>query len=174
MNATKTDVIKVVYNEGEDKPWALDYEDVGVLKTARAALNYPAQKFETEDKAIEVAEMLRDIIHANAVEVTPENEILDNVKPAEFFHSVKSEDTGGEEPTERREDVDFYATDELDEDLIRESQEQSELKNLDTDNVSTRPGESQRLVESELGIDKPYTQADKAQDRGVIEPPPRF
>jgi hypothetical protein len=187
MNAQpKTDVIKVIYNEGEEKPWALDYEDVSAIKTARAALNYPAQKFETEEKAVEVAEMLRDIIKADAVVIPSEDEVLDDVEKAKFFQPISSEDKTNElhdghkdghdhdHDDTKREDVDFYATDEVDEDLIRESQQEADIKNLDSDEITTNPGESQRQAEREMGIDTPYTEADKAQGRArpVITPPP--
>lgn len=177
MNTTKTDVIKVVYNEGEDKPWALDFEDVGVMKTARAALNYPAQKFETEEKAIEVAEMLRDIIHADAVELTEENVTLDDVEPAEFFqpissdgkkldddsshHHHKDENTAEEDTVH----VNQFAPGENDrftENALRSEKPEPAVSSSDI-TPPVKVGESQAQVDKEYGYDDSYTTADRIQ-----------
>lgn len=87
----KTEIIRVVHNEGEEKPWEIVFDDVDGLKKARAILNYPVHKFETEAKAVEVAEMLRDIVKADGVAVEGEPGIRDEREPAPFFHSVGSE-----------------------------------------------------------------------------------
>lgn len=86
------EVIRVVHNEGDDKPWEIEFDDVSGLKKARAILNYPIHKFESEEKAVEVAEMLRDIIKADAVSVEGEPELLDDVEPAPFFKPIVSDD----------------------------------------------------------------------------------
>lgn len=160
MVTTKTDVIKVVYNEGEDKPWMLDFEDVGVMKTARAALNYPAQKFETEEKAVEVAEMLRDIIHANAVALPEEDIVLDDVEPAEFFQPISSEGKPNPELGAETERETF-----IEEDIIVPPRNISSTDNPARDYEPTGVGESQAEVDSQYGYDdEPYTVADKIQE----------
>lgn len=91
----ETEIVYVVHNADEEKPWEIKFDDVSGLKKARAILNYPVHKFETEAKATEVAEMLRDIIKADVVKVIDEN---DNVKselaagPAAFYHEVQAEE----------------------------------------------------------------------------------
>lgn len=86
----ETEIIYVVHNAGEDKPWELKFDNVSALKRARAILNYPVHKFETEHKAVEVAEMLKSIIKADGVEV--EGEIIDTEEShTEFFHAVNNE-----------------------------------------------------------------------------------
>ena len=153
--ATKTDVINIIYNEGEDKPWELKFDDVSMLKTARAAINYPVQKFETEEKAIEVAEMLRDIIHADSVHVAGEEPLLSHDEHAEFFQNIPDK-VGAVE------DFDIV-DDKLSPETIRKEQERQGMK-LDTDDVSTHPGVSQWEAEKELGLDKPYPESDVLQD----------
>lgn len=151
---TNTDIIKVLYKEGEDKPWFIDYEDVGVLKTARAALNYPAQSFETEEKAIEVATMLRDIIKADAVAIPSQNKILDDVEPAEFFHPIHSEEKHDPDEHEHLDDEEINREiEELDGDQIRANREAQGLP-VNTDTI-TIPGPSQQATEQELGISPP-------------------
>jgi len=86
------EVIHVIFNEGEEKPWEITFDDISGLKRARAILNYPVHKFETEEKATEVAEMLRDIIKADAVDVEGELGLRDDVEPAPFFHSVAADE----------------------------------------------------------------------------------
>lgn len=86
------EVINVVHNEGEDKPWELQFGDLSTFKHARAILNYPIHKFETEEKAVEVAEMLRDIVKADAVAVEGVTGELNNVQPAGFLHLLKTEE----------------------------------------------------------------------------------
>lgn len=107
MSENNTEVLHVVHNEGEEKPWEIKFDDVGGLKHARAILNYPVHKFETEEKAIEVAEMLRDIIHADGVVVENESGVRDS-EPAEFFHPVQSEDTADTASSERDEDLEEW------------------------------------------------------------------
>lgn len=159
MVTTKTDVIKVVYNEGEDKPWMLDFEDVGVMKTARAALNYPAQKFETEEKAVEVAEMLRDIIHANAVTIPEENIVLDDVEPAEFFQPISSEGKPNDELNASESEV------LVEDDIIVPPRTITSESNPAANYEPATVGESQAQVEEEYGYkDEPYTVADKIQE----------
>lgn len=150
------DIIKVIYVEGEDKPWHLDFKDVSVLKTLRAAINYPVTKFETENDAIEVATMLRDIIHAKEVEVinrAGEEEILDDVQPAPFFNVVKRD----EEQSSVEKATEVVAS--LKDDQIREHQQNVGLK-LDTDKPIVEPGPSQQETEVELGYDEPHPQVD--------------
>jgi hypothetical protein len=85
------EIIHIVHNANEDKPWELKFDDVSGLKKARAILNYPVHKFETEAKALEVAEMLRGIIKADGIEIDSEaRTIFDNDK-ASFFHPVGNE-----------------------------------------------------------------------------------
>ncbi len=75
-----------------EKPWEIEFEDTGLFKQIRAMVNYPGRHFATESKAAEVAEMLRDIIRADAV--TVEDDLLprdDNEKPP-FFHNVQSDE----------------------------------------------------------------------------------
>jgi hypothetical protein len=86
------EVLEVVYNEGERLPWEIRFNDVSHLKTMRAILNYPAHKFESEEKAVEVATMLRDIIKADAVAVEGETELLDDTEKAPFFKQIVSDD----------------------------------------------------------------------------------
>lgn len=150
------DIIKVIYVEGEDKPWQLDFKDVSVLKTARAAVNYPITKFETENDAIEVATMLRDIIHAKEVEVIDqdgEEEVLDDVQKAPFFNVVHRDEE--EENVEKASEV--VAS--LDDKEIRANQEREGLA-LDTDQPVVNPGPSQKQTEAELGYDEPHPRAD--------------
>jgi len=92
INDNNLEVIRVVHNEGEEHPWELKFDDVSVLKRARAILNYPKHTFDTEEKAVEVAQMLRDIIKADAVTVEGEDKVLDDVQPAEFFQSLPSDE----------------------------------------------------------------------------------
>ena len=91
MSDEKTEIIHVVHNAGEEKPWELKFDDVSGLKKARAILNYPVHKFETEEKAVEVAEMLRDIVKADHVDVEGQGVVGGDAKPADFFHSVNTE-----------------------------------------------------------------------------------
>lgn len=86
------DIIHVVKHEGEEKPWEITFDDVNGLKRARAILNYPVHRFDTEAKAVEVAEMLRDIIKADAVEVSGEYAVRAPEKKADFFQ-ILPEDT---------------------------------------------------------------------------------
>lgn len=86
------EIIHIVHNEGEDKPWEVTFDDVNALKRARAILNYPIHKFDTEAKAVEVAEMLRDIIQADAVEHEGNYAVRTPEDKAEFFQ-VLSENT---------------------------------------------------------------------------------
>lgn len=86
------EIIHIVYNEGEEKPWEITFDDVSALKRARATLNYPISKFDTEAKAIEVAEMLRDIIQADSVEIAGRYLVRTLDDKAEFFQAL-SEDT---------------------------------------------------------------------------------
>ena len=162
--STKTDTIRVVYKEGEDKPWHLDYEDVGVMKTARAALNYPSQKFETEEKAIEVAEMLRDIIHADAVEVPSENVVLDDVEPAPFFQNIPSD---SEYEERNAEDIT-----QVDENRLS-SEDETALASLDTD-YTGQPGPSQQQVEAERGIGGMDETTHTSLPRASVPAPPRL
>lgn len=91
MSDTKVEIIEVVHSEeNPERPWVLVFTDVARLKRARAILNYPVHHFETEEKAIEVAEMLRDIIDIDGVEVEGETWLRDNSGNAEFFHNISS------------------------------------------------------------------------------------
>ena len=85
----KQEVIRIVNNPGEDKPWELKFDNISGLKKARAILNYPLHKFETEQKAVEVAEMLKSIIKADTV--TVEGRVVDDKEDdhAEFFENIK-------------------------------------------------------------------------------------
>lgn len=85
------EIVQVVHNPSEDKPWEIKFHNIGGLKRARAILNYPVHKFETEEKALEVADMLRDIIKADAV--TLEGEVWNGggSDDAEFFRPIHSE-----------------------------------------------------------------------------------
>jgi uncharacterized protein YrzB (UPF0473 family) len=85
------EIIHIVHNEGEEKPWEITFDDVSALKRARAILNYPIHKFDTEAKAVEVAEMLRNIIQADAVELGGSYTVRTPDDKAEFFQSI-SED----------------------------------------------------------------------------------
>lgn len=91
------EVIRIVHNEGEDKPWELKFgEGISGFQKIRAMLNYPLHKFETEAKAQEVAEMLRGIINADAVEQDGRVISRDNADDKqEFFHPVSEH---GESP----------------------------------------------------------------------------
>lgn len=90
-------LIKVNYEEGEKNPWSLDYHDVSLLQAARAALNYPVTHFESRDKAVEVALMVRDIIKADAVQVEGEDDLLfprDEENKANFFEQISPDGSG--------------------------------------------------------------------------------
>lgn len=63
------ETIRVVYNEGEEKPWEVSLEGVGLLGTARAVLNHPGRHFEDQQEAIEVAEKIRELVKADNLEV---------------------------------------------------------------------------------------------------------
>lgn len=85
----ESETIMIVHNEGEDKPWELKFNDVSGLKKIRAILNYPVHKFETEQKAWEVAEMLRSIIKADAV--VDESDVAYREKDDNrFFEPIKT------------------------------------------------------------------------------------
>jgi hypothetical protein len=87
-NIQHEEIIHVVFNSGEDKPWEITFPDISLLKRARAILNYPVHKFETEAKAVEVASMLRDIIKADGVQITGETEVHERKDENSFYHSV--------------------------------------------------------------------------------------
>jgi hypothetical protein len=87
-----TDILEVVFHEGEKLPWEISFKDVSLLQRVRAAVNYPVDRFESKEKAVEVAEMLRDIIKADAVKVEGETELHDDVQKAEFFEKIVSDD----------------------------------------------------------------------------------
>lgn len=146
----RENVINLRFHPGKEKPWVLDYHDVNLWQTARAAVNYPVTEFESKEKAIEVATMLRDIIHADAVEIeTPDGtvvDVLDDVEKAKFFETVHSSDddvTG--------EDKAWDVVNGLDEETIRANQERVGSHKLDTDSVRV-PGPSQRQAEAEMGL----------------------
>jgi len=101
INLEDQEIIHVVHNDGEDKPWEIKFDDVNGLKRARAILNYPIHKFDTEAKAVEVAEMLRDIIKADAVEVDGEYSVREPANKAEFFQALPEDGKPTDErPTE--------------------------------------------------------------------------
>lgn len=161
MTDTITDTINVIYVPGEKKPWQLDFKEVSVAKTARAAINYPITKFENEDDAIEVATMLRDIIHAEQVEVTDQYgdvEVFDDKEPAPFFKVIHRDEE--ETSVEHAQGV----VDSLTTEEVRNSQEQSNAIH-EPDHVSLTPGPSQKQAEAELGNAEPYTKADYQQAR---------
>lgn len=85
------EVVQVVHNPSEDKPWEIKFHNIGVFKKARAILNYPVHQFETEEKALEVADMLRDIIKADAVTVDGEVWHDGGSDEAEFFRKISSD-----------------------------------------------------------------------------------
>ena len=89
--STKQEIIRIVHNPGEDKPWELQFDDLTGLQKVRATLNYPVHKFETEHKAIEVAQMLRSIVKADAVQVEGETVAGETQQPATFYHEVGNE-----------------------------------------------------------------------------------
>ena len=89
---TDQEVLHIVHNPGEDKPWEINFDDVSGLKKARAILNYPIHKFETEQKAVEVAEMLRDIIKADSVEINGAYDVRTDEDTASFFEPISSDD----------------------------------------------------------------------------------
>jgi len=146
----KANVINLRFHPEKEKPWVLDYHDVNLWQTARAAINYPVTEFETQEKAVEVATMLRDIIHAEAVEIeTPDGTVvqtLDDVEPAKFFETIHTPDEN-----ERSEDKAWDAVNSLDEKAIRANQENVGTEHLDTDTVRV-PGPSQRQTEAEMRI----------------------
>lgn len=85
----ESNTIRIIHNEGEEKPWELKFDDISGLKKARAILNYPVHKFETEQKAWEVAEMLRNIIRADAV-VDEEGLAYRDKDDNRFFEPIKT------------------------------------------------------------------------------------
>lgn len=85
------EVIRIINNVGEDKPWELRFDDISALKRARAILNYPVHKFESEENAVEVAEMLRGIIKADGVAVEGETGLRENTDNGGFYHKLPSE-----------------------------------------------------------------------------------
>lgn len=144
-----TNTINILHRINEEKPWKLDYHDVNIWQTARAAVNYPVTEFKTKEEAIEVAEMLRDIIHADAVVVygldgEPE-EVLDEPHQAKFFEAID----GGEDDDEDPNDEAWDAINSLTEEQIRANQESHNLL-VDTDVYITEPGDSEREVEKTL------------------------
>lgn len=142
-------VINLVFHPEKEKPWVLNYHDVSVWQTARAAVNYPVTEFKTREEAEQVGEMIRDIIHADAVEVElPDGEIvdvLDDTEPAKFFEVIHR--NNGEETSEDRS---WDAVNNLSEDEIRENQLNSGIE-LDRDRPVT-PGLSQ--TETEAAFDR--------------------
>lgn len=64
--------VVVEHREGEDKPWHINLEGVGVLGTGRALLNHPTRNFSTQEEAEEVAEKIRELIKADLVQVQDE------------------------------------------------------------------------------------------------------
>lgn len=89
----KNEIIYVVNNPGEDKPWEIKFDDVDGFKTARALLNHPVHKFDTEQEAVEVAEKLKNIIKAEGVEV---DDTSDEVIAEVDYIEVVEENNGHE------------------------------------------------------------------------------
>lgn len=90
-------VIHVVFEDGADNPWSLDYHDLPALSAARAVLNYPITHFKSRDKAVEVAVMIRDIVKADVVHVEGEEDFIllaDPEEKAPFFEPVSDEGSG--------------------------------------------------------------------------------
>lgn len=156
------DIINILYKEGEEKPWVLDYHDVGLFKTARAALNYPAQKFETEEKAIEVATMLQNIIKAK-VAIPSENTVLNPEEHAEFFHPIPTEDETEHKHISETELV--TETEQVTFEQIRTNRENQGLP-VDTDTIIIA-GPSQKATEKELGLGT-------VKSNDLPNPPPRL
>lgn len=168
---TDTNVVNVVYKEGHEKPWHIEYDEVSMLQTARAAINYPKTQFETEEEAVEVATMIRDIIHANSVDVLDETgdiEILDDTQKAPFFKRINREDNDDisdveateVEHEETSEDRAVNAVNDLTDEQIRRSQENNPHVPSQVDPPPTFGGPSQTATQKELGIDEPYAPAD--------------
>jgi hypothetical protein len=88
MAEEELETIRIVHNEGEEKPWEIKFENISVLKQARATLNYPVRHFDTEAKAMEVADMLRDIIQAEDIDSDGTLEDLDGTNKPEFFQKI--------------------------------------------------------------------------------------
>lgn len=66
---SEQETVRVVHNEGADKPWEVSLEGVGLLGTARAVLNHPGRHFESQQEAIETAEKIKELIKADRLEV---------------------------------------------------------------------------------------------------------
>lgn len=147
--AHQPNVINLVFHPEKEKPWVLDYHDVSIWQTARAAINYPVTEFKTREEAEKVGEMIRDIIHADAVEVELSDgevvDVLDDTEPAKFFEVIHHDDGEG-----TSEDRSWEAVNSLSESEIRENQLNSGIE-LDRDH-RVIPGLSQ--TETEAALDR--------------------
>jgi hypothetical protein len=86
------EIIRVIHMAGQAKPWQVNLDGIHGFKKIRAVLNYPVTKFETEAKALDVANMLGGIIKADGVMVDGATIPKSNqIAEGGFYHEVHAE-----------------------------------------------------------------------------------